>query len=136
MYAITVTLFLIPMVVLGIAWRGEFRSEYGPAHRDWRSYCLRLALFLATIATIAATGLALSKLCTLQFVGSYHLRAPTCGGWVFPLREITKWSVVATVGIGVFAKRKGRLFLIGIVLSLVLTLILWNVIAILYENHR
>jgi len=114
MYVITVVLFLIPLSILGIAWRGELRSGKEPAHRDWRSYCMRLALVVATIATSTAMGFWLSW---THSGGSPHGMMPAPGLWL-PLREIAKWLVVATVAIGAFAKGKGRLLVIGSAISI------------------
>ena len=113
MYAITVVLFLIPMSILGIAWRSELGSGKGLAHRDWRSNCLSLALFASTIATLTALGFWLSW---THNGGSPHGMMPAPGLWL-PLRETAKWSVVATVAIGALARGKGRLLVIGSAIS-------------------
>ena len=120
MYAITVVLFLIPMSILGIAWRGEFKSGKELTHRDWRSDCLKLALFVATIATFTAMGFWLSW---THSGGSPHGLMPPAGLWL-PLREIAKWAVLATVVIGALAKGKGRLLVIGSAISIVFVIFL------------
>jgi hypothetical protein len=109
MYAITLVLFLIPMSILAIAWRDELKIGKDLGHRNWRSDCLRLALFAATIATLTAMGFWISW---THSGGSPHGMMPGPGLWL-PLREIAKWSVVTTLAIGAFAKGKGRLLVIG-----------------------
>jgi hypothetical protein len=120
MYTITVVLFLIPVSILGIAWRGELRSEKELARRDWRSNCLSLSLFVASIATLTAMGFWLSW---THNGGSPHGMMPAPGLWL-PLRETAKWSVVATVAIGAFARGKGRLLVIGLAISIVFVIFL------------
>jgi hypothetical protein len=114
MYAITVILFLIPVSILGIAWRGELRSGKEVVQRDWRSNCQRLALIVATIATLTAMGFWFSW---THSGGSPHGMMPALGLWL-PLREIAKWSVVATVAIGAFAKGKARMLVMGSAISI------------------
>lgn len=114
MYVITVVLFVIPLSILGIAWRGELRGSKKLAHRDWRSYCMRLALIVATVAAFTAMGFWLSW---THSGGSPHGMMPAPGVWL-PLREIAKWSVVATVAIGAFARGKGRLLVVGSAISI------------------
>jgi len=48
---------------------------------------------------------------------------PAPGLWL-PLRETAKWSVVATVALGAFAKGKGRLLVIGSAISIVFVIFL------------
>jgi len=120
MYAITVVLFLSPMSILGIAWRGELRSGKELARRDWRSNCQSLALFVASIATLTAMGFWLSW---THNGGSPHGMMPAPGLWL-PLRETAKWSVVATVALGAFARGKGRLLVIGSAISIVFAIFL------------
>ena len=118
MYAITVFLFLIPISILGFGWRDELRREKEVARRDWRSNCLSLALFVASCATITAMGFWLSW---THNGGSPHGLMPEGGLWL-PLRETAKWLVAATIAIGIFARGKGRLLVIGSIFSIVLVL--------------
>jgi hypothetical protein len=120
MYAITVVLFLIPMSILGIAWRGELKKEKEPARRDVRSLGLTLGLFFASAATFAAMGFWLSW---SHNGGSPHGFMPAPGLWL-PLRETAKWLVVSTVVIGAFARGKGRLLVIGSAISIVFVIFL------------
>jgi len=125
MYAITMVLYLIPMWILAIAWRREFRGEYELAQRSWRSYSLRLALFFAIIAILAGMGFLLVDVRAIHFQGSFHVPAPAVFRSYIPLREIAKWPLAATVGLGVLAKGKGRLLVIGAAISILLVNILW-----------
>jgi hypothetical protein len=120
MYVITVVLFLIPLSILGIAWRGEFGRCKEIAHLDWRSYFMRLALVVGSVATLTAMGFWLSW---THNGGSPHGLMPAPGLWL-PLREIAKWSVVATVAIGTFARGKGRLLVIGSAISIFFVIVL------------
>src|SRR5580704_532700 len=52
MYVATVALFLIPWSILLIAWRGSLKSRDELTKQDWRSYCLRAGLIIATFATV------------------------------------------------------------------------------------
>jgi hypothetical protein len=124
MYVVTVVLFLIPLSILGIAWRGELRSGKELAHLDWRSYCMRLALIAATIATLTAMSFWLSW---TNSGGSPHGMMPAPGLWL-TLRPIAKWLVVATVAVGAFAKGKGRLLVVGSAISIFFVLFLLAVL--------
>jgi hypothetical protein len=116
MYTSTVVLFLLPLAIVAIAWGVALRSGETRPSRDWRTYCLRMELIAATIATF--TGLSFWLLWT-HSGGSPHGLMPPSGLW-FPIREIAKWSVIATVILGAFAKGKGRLLAIGSAFSIVL----------------
>jgi hypothetical protein len=120
MYVITVVLFVIPLSIVGLAWRGELRRSKQPALLDWRSYCMKLALMVASIATLSAIGFWLSW---THNGGSPHGMMPTPGLWL-PLREIAKWSIMATVAFGAFARGKGRLLVVGSAISIVLVIFL------------
>jgi hypothetical protein len=115
MYAITAALFLIPLSILGIAWRGELKKGRNAASLDWRSYCLRLALVAGGTATLAAI---VSSFSWTHSGGSPHGRMPPPGLWL-TFRPIVKWSIVTTVAIGALAKGKGRLLAIGSAISVV-----------------
>ena len=114
MYVVTVVLFLIPLSILAIAWRGELGHRKELAHLDWRSYCMRLALVVASVAALTAMGFWLSW---THSGGSPHGLMPAPGLWL-PLREIAKWSVATTVVIGIFARGKGRLLVVGSAISI------------------
>jgi hypothetical protein len=120
MYVITVVLFLIPLSILGVAWRGEVRRGKEQAHLNWRSYCMKLALIVATFATLTAMGFWFSW---TNNGGSPHGMMPAPGLWL-TLRPIAKWSVVATVAIGAFAKGKGRLLVVGSAISIIFVIFL------------
>ena len=116
MYTGTLALFLIPLAIIGTAWVVYLRSGIDPKPRDWRRYCLMLELILATIATLTAMSFWLAW---THSGGSPHGLMPARGLW-FPLREIAKWSLGATLVIGAFAKGKGRILAIGSAFSIVL----------------
>lgn len=120
MYVITVVLFVIPLSILGIAWRGDLKGSKELAHLDWRSYCMKLALIVATIANFTAMGFWLSW---THNGGSPHGLMPAPGLWV-PLRDIAKLSVIATVAIGAFARGKERLLVLGSAISIVFVIFL------------
>jgi hypothetical protein len=115
MYAITVILFLIPLLLVSAAWRGELNSAKQRSDRDWRSYCMWLALIVGTTAIMTALGFWLSW---THNGGSPHGMLPAPGLWL-RLREVAKWSVLLTVGIGAFGRGKARLLVIGSALSIV-----------------
>ena len=129
MYTSTVILFMLPLAIVVIAWGVALRSEKAPTSPDWRTYCLRLELITATIATL--TGLSFWLLWT-HSGGSPHGLMPASGLW-FPFREIAKWSVLATVILGVFAKGKGRVLAIGSAFSIVLVSFLMAGIEMIIE---
>ena len=114
MYVISVVLFLIPVAILGIAFRGELKSGKELAQLDWRSYCMRLALIVAVIATLTSAGFWFSW---TYNGGSPHGMMPAPGLWL-SLRRVSKWLVVATVAIGAFAKGRGRLLVLGSAISI------------------
>ncbi|MFZ0418946.1 MAG: hypothetical protein WAM04_12685 [Candidatus Sulfotelmatobacter sp.] len=120
MYVITVILFLIPFSILGIASRDELRRNKAAEHPDWRSYCLRLALIVGTLAALAAMSFWFSW---THSGGSPHGLMPAPGPWLI-LRRIAKWLVVITVALGVIAKGKGRLLVIGSAVSIVCVIFL------------
>ena len=115
MYVATVILFLIPWSILLIAWRGSLKSRDELTKQDWRSYCLRAALIIATFGTLTAMGFFLSW---THNGGSPHGLMPQGGLWL-SLRPIAKWSVIATVIVGAFGKGKGRLLVVGSAVSIV-----------------
>src|SRR2546428_577555 len=100
MYVATFMLFLIPWSILWVAWKGLLKGRKEFTHQDWRSYCLRAALIVATFATLTAMGFFLSW---THGGGSPHGGTPMPGLWL-TLRPIAMWSVVATVAIGAFGK--------------------------------
>jgi hypothetical protein len=124
MYAITVVLFSIPMWISIVAWRHEHGLAYEPAQRRWRSYCLRLALFLGLIATLTGMGFWLVEVRAIHFQGTFHTRVPAVMALYVPLQEVAKWTVLATLGVGILAKGKGRLLVLGAALSIFLVNIL------------
>jgi hypothetical protein len=113
MYVMTVVLFLVPLSILGIAWRGEFRTSKEITHLDWRSYCTKLALAVATIFTLTALA---SWLSWTYNGGSPHGMMPRAGLWV-TLGPINKRLLVATLAIAIFARGKGRLSAVGSAIS-------------------
>ncbi len=115
MYVITVVLFLIPFSILGIASRDELRLQQSGSASRWRSHCLRLALIMGLLATLAAMSFWLSW---TYSGGSPHGMMPAPGPWL-TLRRLAKWLVVATIALGVLAKGKGRLLVIGSAISIV-----------------
>jgi len=120
MYVATVILFLIPWSILLIAWRVSLKSSDELTNQDWRSYCLRAALIIATFATSTAMGFSLSW---THNGGSPHSLMPQPGLWL-SLRPIAKWSVVAAVVVGAFGKGKGRLLVVGSAVSIVFVIYL------------
>jgi len=118
MYAMTAALFLIPLSILGFAWRGALGNEKHLATLHWRSYCLRLALVAGSVATLTAM---VASFSWTHSGGSPHGLMPPPGLWL-SVRPIVKWSVVATVAVGAFAKGRGRLLVIGSVISIFLVI--------------
>jgi hypothetical protein len=117
-------LFLVPFSILGIASRDELRRNKTAVYPDWRSYCLRLALFVGILATLAAMSFWLSW---TYSGGSPHGLMPAPGPWLI-LRRIAKWLVVATVALGALAKGKGTLLVIGSAVSIVFVVFLLSLL--------
>jgi hypothetical protein len=114
MYIATVILFLIPLSLVGTAWRGSVASGKDVEQQDWRSHCLKAALIIATFATVMAMAFSLSF---TRSGGSPHGLMPPPGLWL-TLRPVAMWSVVVTIAVGAFGKGKGRLLVIGSAISI------------------
>jgi hypothetical protein len=110
-YTITAVLFSIPLCILIIAWRVSLENQ---GIRDWRARFLSLSLVTSTLAILSGFAFWLSW---THSGGSPHGLIPPLGIWL-PLRETAKWSVVATVAVAIFARGKGRFWVIGSVVSM------------------
>jgi len=120
MYVATVILFLIPLSILSVAWRGSVVSGKDVEQQDWRSHCLKAALVIATFAAVMAMAFSLSF---THSGGSPHGLMPPRGLWL-TLRPIAMWSMVATIAVGAFGKGKSRLLVIGSAISIFFVLAL------------
>jgi hypothetical protein len=118
MYIASVALFLIPLSIISIAWRRELAVGTKLDDQDWRSYCLRAALLFVTITAVSAMCSFLSQ--TFNG-GSPHGAMPSPGLWM-RLRYITGFSIVSAVILGLLAKGKGRLLVLGAAISIVFVL--------------
>ena len=118
MYIATIIFFLIPFSLIFVAGRGELAGDTKLSNQDWRSYCLRAALLFVTLAAVSAMCSFLSR---TYNGGSPHGAIPSPGLWM-QLRYITGLSLAAAAIVGLFAKGKGRLLVLGSAISIVFVL--------------
>ena len=118
MYTTTVILYLVPLTLLLFGWRGQVVAAKNEATLDWRYMCTWSALVVATIATLSAMSFWLAW---THSGGSPHGLMPPSGIWV-PLREIAKWSLLVAFVMGLLGKGRGRLFVVGVTLSIILVM--------------
>ena len=97
MYAATVILFLIPLSILSVAWRGSVVSAEDVEQQDWRSRCLKAALVVAAFATVIAMAFSLSF---TRSGGSPHGLMPPPGLWLvfFDPSRCGQWSQPSLLG--------------------------------------
>jgi hypothetical protein len=107
-------LFLIPLSIISVAWKDNLKSRQLSDNQVWRSYCARLGLVVAILATFAAMGFNLSW---THNGGSPHGMSPGPGLWI-TLRPIAKWLVVAAALLGMFGKGRMRLLIVGSAFSI------------------
>ena len=107
-------LFLIPWSILWVAWKNDLKASRQSDYAVWRSYCVKLGLVVAALATIAAMSFNLSW---THNGGSPHGMTPAPGMWI-TLRPIATWLVVATALLGLFGKGKMRLLIVGSAFSI------------------
>ncbi len=109
MYVATVILFAIPWTILWFAWRGFLKDRLQSPHDDWRFHIEQAALYLATLASLATM---LFFFSWTHNGGSPHGGQPPPGLWLF-LRPVAMFSVVGTVGVGLFCRARTRLLVLG-----------------------
>jgi hypothetical protein len=107
-------LFLLPCLLLVAAWR-RATSGLETGYPKWRRHCADVALFAATVATVAEM---LFMFSWLYNGGSPHGMDPSPGLWM-RLRPAIKWPFVLGVVLTLFGKGKLRLLLLGWVPSVV-----------------
>ena len=109
MYFATIILFAIPWTILWFAWKGFLNGGVRSSRGGWRSHIEQAAMYLATLATLAAM---LFFLSWTHSGGSPHGGQPPPGLWLF-LRPIAEFSVLATAGVGFFCRARTRLLVLG-----------------------
>lgn len=114
MYVAIVILFVIPSSILWFAWRGFVNGRVQSAHSDWRSHVELAGLYLATVAVLATM---LFLLSWTHSGGSPHGGQPPPGLWLF-LRPAAMFSVIATVGVGLFGRGRTRLLVLAVATSI------------------
>lgn len=104
MYITATILFLIPTVLITVAWDRSSKSQLDSIVPRWRFYCLISSLIVATLAI--AVGL-VESYAWLYAGGNPHGMGTPRGLWV-PLRRLFLDAVLICVMLGLVAKGKGR----------------------------
>jgi hypothetical protein len=113
MYICSSILFLLPCSLLLVAWSRVFKSGPDSARPNWRTYCLKAAVLVASLVTLASMAFIASW---LSNGGSPHGLDPAPGLWK-PLGPLFGRSVVLSVVLAALGKGKGRLLLVGSALA-------------------
>src|SRR5215467_10283333 len=108
-------LFLLPCLLLCLAWWFSFRSENPTTLATWRNNLLKTALLLAGASTLIHI---LWNASWLHSGGSPHGMGAGPGIWQ-SLGTPLLWTFGTAVVLSVFAKGKSRTFLMGWFLSMV-----------------
>ena len=109
MYVVSGILFLLPSWLLAFAWARAFDSPQESAHSNWRTDCVKVALVVASLATLASMAFIFSW---LHDGGDPHGWGPSPGLWQ-TLRPVFELALEGTVALAIFGKGKGRLLLLG-----------------------
>ena len=104
MYIAAIVLFLIPTVLITVAWnRGNKIQPDMPVPR-WRFYCLISSLTLTTLAIPIGFG---ESCAWLYAGGDPHGMGTPAGLWV-PLCRLFRYAILVCVLLGLLGKGKGR----------------------------
>jgi hypothetical protein len=109
MYVVVGVFFILPSALLGAAWRSGLRIGGESSRPNWRTYFLYAALTVASCSTLAWVGFFVSW---FHNGGSPHGLDPSPGLWR-SLRPIFSWTLVTSVLLAIFGKRKPRLLVLG-----------------------
>jgi hypothetical protein len=96
-------LFLLPCSLLGVAWRRAVKSGQDLTQPNWRIYCIKAALLVASFATFASIAFIFSW---LHNGGSPHGLGPSPGLWKH-LGPVFTWTLVVSVVLATLGKGKG-----------------------------
>ena len=119
MYICASILFLLPCSLLLVAWRRVFKSGPDSTRPNWRTYCLKTAVFVASFAALSSMAFIVSW---LNNGGSPHGLDPTPGLWK-DLGPVFGRSVVASIALASLGKGKGRLLVVGSALAVMFVVI-------------
>lgn len=104
MYITATFLFLIPTVLITVAWSRSNKAQLDSRLPKWRFYCLISSLIFATLAIPIGLG---ESYAWLYAGGNPHGMGTPAGLWV-PLRRLFLCAVLFCVALGLVSKGKGR----------------------------
>jgi len=108
-YVVSAFVFVPSLCLLCLCWMRVFPDRQKTEVPDWRSYCIRTALFIA----ISATPFMIFGIFSyLKNGGGIHGSMPTAGVWMLFMR-ISNWAVIATFLLAFLGKGKGKVTLLG-----------------------
>ena len=115
-YVISAVVLVPSLCLLRVGWKRVFAGAQKTEGLDWRRYCIRAALFIASSAT---PFMIVGIFSYLRNGGGIHGSMPTAGVWMLVLR-ISNWAVIAAFLLAFLGKGKGKVTLIGWGFSLLL----------------
>jgi hypothetical protein len=104
MYLATFCVFLIPTLLMILAWKRLSNVQPDLIVPIWRFYCLIACLISATLAIPIGLG---ESLAWLNAGGNPHGMGTSPGIWV-PLRQALRSAVFTSAVLGLLAKGRGR----------------------------
>ena len=108
-YVATGILFLLPCVLLFLAWRSFLGSQKPPALPAWRRFVVRIGLVVAVLSTLIHV---IWNASWLHSGGSPHGMGAGPGIWLSLGRPLV-WTFGIAIALSFFAKGKGRILLLG-----------------------
>jgi len=111
----TLVFFVLPSVLLGIAWRGHLKDQAaGTISRNWRAHCTKAGLVAAGCATLLELAFMISW---FHNDGSPHGMMPSPGLWK-TIGTIPVWACATSIVLCAFGKGKYRLLILDWALML------------------
>jgi hypothetical protein len=115
-FVASAVLFLLPCWLLLVVWTKVYDRHERPSPCNWRGFCLKLSVIVATLATYA----------TLAFLFSWfysgdspHGMWPSPGLWRY-LGPISGWSGLLSIILAIAGKGRGRWQVTGSALAVIL----------------